>query len=148
MEQENNKPDEPLFTNITQVGVVVHDVDESISQYEKIFGKDSFVVVEGEGTARLADGSDVTVNGKLAFLQLGPVQLELIQILEGETCHVDFLKENGEGIHHIATEVSNLDEEIERFRAKGIEVLQRGVGMRNWAYMDTKPLILELIETS
>lgn len=147
MGQENKKQDEPLFTNVTQVGVVVKDVDETIRQYEKIFGKDAFVVAEGEGTARLADGSDATVKGKLAFLQLGPVQIELIQILDGETCHVEFLKESGEGIHHIATEVRNLDEEIEKFRARGIEVLQRGVGMRNWAYMDTKPLILELIET-
>ncbi len=148
MEQENNQPDGRLFANITQVGVVVHDVDESVSTYEKIFGKDSFVVVEGEGTATLGDGRDVTIKGKLAFCQLGPVQLELIQILEGESCHVDFLKENGEGIHHIATEVANLDEEIEKFRAKGVEVLQRGFGLRPWAYMDTKPIILELIESS
>ena len=148
MEQTDTQSNDRLFDKITQVGVVVHDVDECIAKYEAIFGKDSFVIAEGEGSATLADGREITVKGKLAFCQLGPVQLELIQIKEGETCHVDFLKKYGEGIQHVATEVADLDKEIERFRGKGIDVLQRGQGLRRWAYMDTKPIILELIETS
>jgi len=148
MEQADTQSNDRLFTNIEQVGIVVHDVDECISEYEKIFGKDSFVVAEGEGTATLAAGRDVTIKGKLAFCQLGPVQLELIQILDGESCHVDFLNESGEGIHHVATYVSDLDKEIERFRERGIGVLQSGQGLRRYAYVDTKPIILELIENS
>lgn len=148
MEQESSKSDDRLFENVTQVGIVVHDVDECISKYEEIFGKDSFVVMEGEGEATLADGRNVTIHGKLAFCQLGPIQFELIQIKDGESCHVDYLKENGEGIHHIATEVADLDKEIERFRKKGIGVLQRGQGLRRYAYMDMKPVVLELIENA
>ena len=148
MEQGNSTAGDRLFSEVTQVGIVVKDVDDAIGNLEKVLGKDSFVVVEGEGQATLADGRDVTITGKLAFCQLGPVQLELIQILEGESCHLDFLEKNGDGIHHIATEVSDLDKEIERFRERGIGVLQRGQGLRRYAYVDTKPIILELIENA
>jgi methylmalonyl-CoA/ethylmalonyl-CoA epimerase len=135
-----------LFDRIDQVGVVVHSVDECVRTYEKIFGQGAFVVVEGEGQATLADGREVVIKGKLAFAQLGPVQIELIEIKEGPSVHVDFLKKNGEGIHHLAEYVSDFDEAVERFRKVGIKVLQLGSGMRRYAYMDTKPFILELIE--
>ena len=148
MDTTSTQSSDQLFTSITQVGIVVRDVDECVSNYEKIFGKDSFVVVEGEGEATLADGRDVTIKGKLGFCQLGPIQLELIQILDGQSCHVDFLRENGEGIHHVATEVTDLDKEIEKYREQGIGLLQRGRSLRRYAYMDTKPIILELIENS
>ena len=148
MEQGNISPGDRLFSEVTQVGIVVKDVDEAIANLEKVLGKDSFVVAEGEGDATLADGRNSTIKGKLAFCQLGPIQLELIQIKGGESCHLDFLEANGDGIHHIATEVSDLDQEIERFREKGIGVLQRGQGLRRYAYVDTKPIILELIENA
>ncbi len=137
-----------LFGRVDQVGVVVRDAEKSAKYYEKFFGVDSFVFMEGEETARLGDGSEITIKGLLAFAQLGDVQIELIQILEGPSIHVDFLKETGEGIHHVGIYTSNLDGDVERFKEKGINVLQEGTGAIRYAYMDTKPFILELIDRS
>jgi methylmalonyl-CoA/ethylmalonyl-CoA epimerase len=146
MEQRENQPNDSLFNRVDQIGVVVRDVDKSVEYYETFFGKDTFVVVEGEEPAVLADGREIRIKGKLAFAQLGPTQLELIEIKDGPSIHVEFLESQGEGIHHIAVYVSGFDKQIERFREKGVAVLQQGQGMRRYAYMDTKPVILELIE--
>ncbi len=146
MTDSENTSQSSLFERVDQVGIVVRDVDECVGYYEKLFGKGSFVVVEGESPAVMADGSEAVIKGRLAFAQLGPVQLELIQILDGPSIHVDFLESEGEGLHHVGVYVSDFDERLERFREKGIGVLQRGEGMRRYAYLDTKPVILELIE--
>lgn len=147
MTEDKNKEQGSLFDRIDQVGIVVRDVDECVRSYEKLFGEGAFVVVEGEEPAVLGDGREITIKGKLAFAQLGPVQLELIEIKDGPSIHVDFLREHGEGIHHIAVYTSDFDKEIQKFKGKGIGVLQQGQGMQRYAYMDTEPVILELIES-
>jgi len=145
MEQENQANDS-LFSRIDQVGVVVRSVDETVRHYETIFGEDAFVVVEGEAPATLGDGREIKIRGRLAFVQLGEVQLELIEIKDGPSIHVEFLERCGEGIHHVGMYVSDFDRRIQEFRERGIGVLQRGQGARRYAYMDTKPVIVELIE--
>ncbi len=87
------------------------------------------------------------ITGRLAFAQLGPIQIELIQIKEGKSVHLDFLETRGEGLHHLGMYVADFDKRLEAFREKGIGILQRGQGMRRYAYLDTKPIILELIES-
>jgi hypothetical protein len=135
-----------LFGRVDQVGIVVRDVDSSVKEYEKFFGEGSFAVFEGEQPAILGDGREIMIKGRLAFAQLGDVQVELIQILEGPSIHVDFLEQNGEGIHHVGVYTPTFDSDLEGFEKKGIGILQQGTGIRRYAYMDTKPFILELIE--
>jgi methylmalonyl-CoA/ethylmalonyl-CoA epimerase len=135
-----------LFGRIDQVGIVVRDVEASVKEYEKFFGEGSFSVIDGEQPAVLGDGREIMIKGRLAFAQLGDVQVELIQILEGPSIHVDFLEQNGEGIHHVGVYTPTFDKDIEGFKNKGIGILQQGSGIRRYAYMDTKPFILELIE--
>jgi catechol 2,3-dioxygenase-like lactoylglutathione lyase family enzyme len=79
------------------------------------------------------------------------VQLELIQVLEGENVHTKFLREKGEGLHHIGFFVKNLEEELAALKNEGIEVLWRGeaLGVTKFAYLDTEKtlgIILELIQ--
>ena len=135
-----------LFGRVDQVGIVVRDAEKSAKYYEKFFGVDSFSFMEAEATAILGDGREIAIRGKLGFAQLGPVQIELIEIISGPSIHVDFLEKNGEGIHHIGVFTPDLDRDIARFKEEGIDVLQAGAGGMRYAYMDTKPFILELIE--
>ena len=120
---EQAQTNDSLFGRIDQVGIVVRSVDETIRNYEPIFGKDVFVTVEGEAPATLGDGREVMIKGKLGFLQLGEVQLELIEIKDGPSIHVDFLERYGEGIHHVAMYVTDFDEKLEEFQKKGIGIL-------------------------
>ena len=46
---------------------------------------------------------------KLAFAKSGPIEIELIQVLEGETPHTEFLPEKGEGLHQLRFQVDDMD---------------------------------------
>lgn len=84
----------------------------------------------------------------------GQVQVELIEYIEGDTIHRDFLASGREGIEHVGIFVHNLDEAVDQYRKMGIGILQQvyGLGLNGdggYAYLDTEPIlgiILELIQ--
>jgi methylmalonyl-CoA/ethylmalonyl-CoA epimerase len=134
----------PLFSKfpqVDQIGIVVKDMEKSLKSYEQMFGP-PFLTLE----------SDVS-SGKLkiSLFQLGEIQLELIEVVEGETIHSKFLRETGEGLHHIGFIVEDIEEELIRLEKEGISVLERGIiqEMVKFAYLDTQKrlgVILELIQ--
>jgi len=137
-----------------QVGIVVRDIDETISYYKEAFGIGPWAVFTGEPVECVERGERITFKGKMAMAQTGRVELELIQILEGRSFHSDFLEERGEGIHHIGFFVNDFDERMAAVRDAGIEVLHQGLlkqmGLTiKYAYLETTTIggvIIELIE--
>jgi hypothetical protein len=94
-------------------------------------------------------GVEEQVRIKQAFVQLGDVEVELIQPLEGHNGYQDFLDKTGGGIHHVLFEVNDIDPVIEELAKSGITVLQSGTGIRpgtRWALMDTHKLLGFLVE--
>ena len=65
-------------------------------------------------------------------LGVGPGQVELIQPLDGESPIARFLASRGEGFHHVAYEVDDLDAALAELRAAGEELIdhapRRGLG--------------------
>ena len=76
--------------------------------------------------------------------------LELIEPVSGPSAWRDFLESNGQGIHHIAFQVRDMDEQIAVFEGKGLSLLQQGRFPGGcYAYLDTAVelgAILELLE--
>jgi methylmalonyl-CoA epimerase len=131
-----------LFSRVDQIGVVVKDVEKTAKFYEKLLKQEPLPPIEFETD---------NVKLKIVFFQLGEVQLELIQVLEGENVHTKFLREKGEGLHHVGFFVKNLEEELAALKNEGIEVLWRGeaLGVTKFAYLDTEKtlgIVLELIQ--
>ena len=125
-----------------QVGFVVHDVRKTAAYYQEMFSLGPWVVMEGETVSCTNRGRPVTVRGCVGMAQVGSVQFELIQILEGESVHSEFLEERGEGLHHLGFFVRDLETRLEICRRAGIEVLQRGTLKQavltiDYAYLDT-----------
>jgi 4-hydroxyphenylpyruvate dioxygenase-like putative hemolysin len=60
--------------------------------------------------------------------KVGELEFELIQPLEGESPQKEFLDRKGEGIHHLAYDVENLEEEVTKLTKQGFNVLRNG----NW----------------
>ncbi len=57
------------------------------------------------------------------FFQLGETKIELLEA-ENESSPISkFIEKRGEGIHHIAYEVDNIDSEIERLKSEGFQIL-------------------------
>lgn len=139
-----------------QVGIVVRDIDTTIEYYQGVFGIGPWAVFEGEPESCVERGQPNTFRGKMAMAQAGPVQIELIQILEGKTLHSDFLGERDEGLHHLGFFVRDIDERLRAAKEAGIEIIQQGVlkqlGLKiKYAYLDTTEtggVILEYIQSS
>ena len=121
---------------VEQIGIVVKDVDRAIEYYTSTFGLGPFQVreVELEGFTYRNQPCDCRL--KVAFTESGPVQIELIEVLKGETPHTDFLRERGEGLQHLCFTVDDFAAAAAELAKEGIEpVWHRGVPV--FAYLNT-----------
>jgi 4-hydroxyphenylpyruvate dioxygenase-like putative hemolysin len=140
------------FPDLCQIGVVVKDLEKAIEVYSSFFGVGPWKVVDLPSINATLHGKPVEYALRIGLAKVGCIVLELIQVLEGETIHTEFLRKRGEGIHHIALCVDDLDNIVEEWEAAGIEVLQRSRlptqegDAAGIAYMDTEELIGIIIE--
>jgi len=147
-----------LGTNIvTQVALIVRDIEATKQKYAEFFGVEPPATVEGgkyEVTGTTYMGNPAPRAGaKLAFFNVGTnVMLELIEPNGEQSTWQDFLDQKGEGIHHIAFNVKGMDEKVAACEKFGMVTTQRGKygsGGGEYAYLDaTKDLKLfvELLE--
>ena len=90
--------------DIYQIGIVVKDIQRAVERYWKTLGVGPWRIYRiepptlGEVFVR---GKPVVISIRAAFAQSGPVQLELIEPLEGPSIYREFLAEKGEGLHHV-----------------------------------------------
>lgn len=143
---------------IAQVGFIVRDIEKSKKVFAEFFGVPVPPTCDG-GPYNI---TGTTVNGKpapdancqMAFFDVGPnTQIELIQPNGVKSTWQDFLDEHGEGIHHIAFKVKNMDLKISNFEKSGMNCVQRGKygdGGGEYAYMDAykdMKCLIELLES-
>jgi methylmalonyl-CoA/ethylmalonyl-CoA epimerase len=143
-----------LGTNvIAQIGILVHDIEKTSQAYADFFG------VENPGwnltdTVDKAEteykGNSTEARAKLAFFDMGSLQLELIEPDQHPSTWREYLDEHGEGPHHIAFIIKGMKEKITLMERNQMPLMQKGeyTGGR-YAYMDTfkdLKIILELLE--
>ena len=139
-----------------QVGIVVADLERALERYSALAGVGPWQcwTYGPESVTRLTyRGGTGDYRVRIALSSTSP-QIELLQPLEGESSHRDFLQAHGEGLHHVAVFVDSLDEAIESMAGAGYDVLQSGHGTGadgsgGFAYFDTErdlSLILEAVE--
>lgn len=119
------------FKNPVQIGMIVKDLDRYVDPLKKILGMGPFTVVDfpPEGVKDVTmvyKGKPSSFKAKFCFVDLGNIELELIQPLEGETVWQDFLDESGDGLHHIKFSVPRIEPAIEYMKQQGIDVVQYG----------------------
>ncbi|MBT2657138.1 VOC family protein [Bacillus sp. ISL-18] len=143
-----------LGTNvIAQIGILVHDIEKTSQAYADFFG------VENPGwnltdtvdkAATEYNGNSTEARAKLAFFDMGSLQLELIEPDQHPSTWREYLDEHGEGPHHIAFIIKGMKEKITLMERNQMPLMQKGeyTGGR-YAYMDTfknLKIILELLE--
>ena len=137
---------------LVQIGIVVANRDRTTQLLTSLFGMGPFRFVEWPDRAEseyLYRGVPQQIRIKQAFVQLGDVEVELIEPVEGHSGYQDFLDNTGGGIHHVLFEVSDIDPVLEELAKAGITVLQSGTGLRRgtrWALLDTQELLGFLVE--
>jgi catechol 2,3-dioxygenase-like lactoylglutathione lyase family enzyme len=139
---------------VCQIGMVVRDIEQTSRAYAELFGvpvPQWFMTDELEKAHTNYRGKASTARAKLAFFQLGPsMSLELIEPVGGPSTWQEFLDTKGEGVHHIAFNVSGMQDQVAFLKEKKMPLVQTGdyTGGR-YAYIDgigTLKVILELLE--
>ncbi len=145
--------DKVQLKRAVQIGVVVKDLEQTTRLLGSLFGLGPFQFIEwpdNPDSKYYYHGTEEHIKNHLAFLQVGPLELELIQLVEGDRNGFrDFLKQKDGGIHHILFEVDDIDAVTTALSRDGISVLQSGTGIRpgtRWALLDTQDLIGFFIE--
>jgi methylmalonyl-CoA/ethylmalonyl-CoA epimerase len=135
---------------IIQVGILVRDVEETARKLEKLIGIGPFQILEPEYRDLTFHGKPGRFKIRLGLAKAGPVQVELMQPLFGETIYDEYAERKGYGLHHLAIRAENMEESINEMKARGFSVIQSGnrPGVK-WAYLDTEKetgVIFELVE--
>jgi methylmalonyl-CoA/ethylmalonyl-CoA epimerase len=122
---EKNDPANSPFARMVHLGVVVSDIDKTVKQLSSL-GLAPFeeVYVPPFIGTPLFRGKPMTAKVKGVVTTKGGMAIELIQPLEGNSPWQEFLDTKGEGIHHIAFGVDNLDEQIDDLVQQGCAVLK------------------------
>jgi len=97
---------------IEHLGIAVKDLEAATETYEALFGKPAYQAeeVESEGV-------------KTVFFKTGENKIELLGATSADSPIAKYIKKRGEGIHHVAFDVENLDAEIERLQSKGFRLI-------------------------
>jgi methylmalonyl-CoA/ethylmalonyl-CoA epimerase len=137
---------------VEQIGIVVRDLDRAIEYYTSTFGWGPFEVHSAEIKGVVYRGQPTGCKLRLAMARSGSIEIELIQVLEGETPHTEFLREKGEGLHHLRFRVDDLDGILAEWAKQGIKPVwshrypEFGI---SFAYVDTTGIggmMIELFE--
>ena len=130
---------------ISQVAIVVRDLQKAMENYWKTLGIGPWrVYTYAPPTLRepMIRGKLVHYSMRLALAQVGQIQMELIEPLEGPSIYKEFLAKKGEGLHHIQSRVENVDETLAALKKMGIDILMSGkFGEGEFYYMDTEPIL-------
>jgi 4-hydroxyphenylpyruvate dioxygenase-like putative hemolysin len=135
--------------DLSQIGVVVEDLDRVASFLEASFGLGPFDVRELEAPNVWDRGEEKHIKARIGSATLGQVELELIQIIEGDSVQLEFLRQHGEGLHHLGFRVKDFEAKLQQARAMGLELLQTGPLGHFYAYLDARRhggFIFELID--
>jgi methylmalonyl-CoA/ethylmalonyl-CoA epimerase len=100
------------FGNIEHLGIAVRSLDEAVPRYEALMGAMcyKYEAVESE-------------NVRTAFLMAGVNKIELLEPTSAESAIAKHLEKRGEGLHHVAYSVTDIQAEMERLRSAGYRLL-------------------------
>ena len=135
---------------MVQVGIIVRDIDKASGEYAEFFGieKPAVKVTDAYETAETEyKGEASPATAKLAFMDFGSLQVELIEPDEHPSTWREYLDEHGEGVHHIAFFINGMKAKIAALGENGFALDQKGeyTGGR-YAYINTRETLKTMIE--
>ncbi len=97
---------------LDHIGIAVKNLDEAIKFYRDILGLE-LVEVEEVPEEKV----------KIAMFKAGSVYIELLQGLSEDSAISKYIAKRGEGIHHIAIRVENVDTLTKELKEKGVRIV-------------------------
>ena len=133
-----------MIIGVYHIGIAVSNLDEAIELYRDVLG----LKLEGVHVVK-------EQKVRVAFLSTGgETRIELLEPTESESSVAKFIEKRGEGIHHIALKVKDIEAALEEFKKKGLTLIDEkpriGVSGAKIAFIHPKTMrgvLLELCET-
>ena len=102
------------MNKIEHIGIAVRDLENANQIFQDILNIPSYKseTVESEGVTT-------------SFFKVGPNKIELLQATNPDSPIAKFIEKRGEGIHHIAFAVDNVEDEIKRLTDKGYHLINQ-----------------------
>lgn len=129
-------------SQIDHIGIAVKNIEEAAKLYTDLGLK-----VEG---TEVVESQKV----KVAFIGIGQSRIELLESTAPDGNIAKFIESKGEGIHHIAVKVDNIEKALEELSAKGYQLIDKaprpGAGGHKIAFLhpkSTKGVLLELSQS-
>ncbi len=100
------------MNKIEHIGIAVKNLEKANAVYAALLGKKHYKIetVEGEGV-------------NTSFFKVGESKIELLEATNPDSPIAKFIEKRGEGIHHIAFYVNDIEKEIKRLKSEGFIVL-------------------------
>ena len=118
-------------SHIEHIGIAVKSLDDAIPFYEKMLGTTCYAIEEVK---------DQKV--KTAFLKIGQTKIELLESTDPEGPIGKYIEKRGEGIHHIAYAVEDIDQQLKEAEESGIRLIdlqpRKGAEGLNIAFLHPK----------
>ncbi len=102
------------MVKIEHIGIAVKSLDASNELFGKLFNTPCYKMEEVESEGVMT-----------SFFQVGPNKIELLVATTPESPIAKFIEKKGEGIHHIAFEVDDINAEMKRLESEGFTLLNK-----------------------
>ena len=102
------------ISHIEHIGIAVKDLNEAIKYYEQVLGLKCYNIEEVKEQ-----------KVKTAFFKVGETKIELLESTDPEGPIGKFIEKKGEGIHHIAYAVKDLENQLKETELKGVQLIDK-----------------------
>jgi len=131
-----------MITGLEHIGIAVNKIDEALQLFENILG------LQLEKTSTV-EAQKV----KIAFLHVGETKIELLEPIDNESAVAKFLEKRGEGLHHIALRVTDIEGTLQRLKDRRVTLIdekpRKGAEGGKIAFLhpkSTRNVLIELCE--
>ncbi len=102
------------LSHLEHIGIAVNNLEEAIPFYENVLGLKCYAIEEVK---------DQKV--KTAFFKIGQTKIELLESTDPEGPIGKFIEKRGQGIHHLAFAVNNIEEQLKSVEENGVQLVDR-----------------------
>jgi len=129
-----------MLKKIAHIGIAVKDLEATAKLYSDIFS------LSAHGKETMSDLNAI-------FFKVGESEIELLQSTIADGLIAKYINKKGEGVHHIAYYIDNLEQALESLKDKGFELIdkvpRKGANNTRVAFLNPKScygVLIELIE--
>ena len=102
------------LSHIDHIGIAVNSLDQAIPFYEELLGLKCYAIEEVKEQ-----------KVKTAFFKIGQTKIELLESTDPEGPIAKFIEKRGQGIHHLAFAVSEIEKQLKQVEDHGVQLIDK-----------------------